>query len=246
MKSFKTALSILTTIPTHLSSAPNENTLIKSVYFFPLCGYIIALCSVISIMLISQIFEIDIMIQAIAIVSLLFIFTGGIHLDGLADSCDAMFCQTDRDNRLRILHDSRLGSFGTIGLILILLGKTIAIYVLLKNNNYLLIASAVVMARVQVIFIIYYGKYFHCEKGMGREIIGKIPFLTVFITTLYTLPCFIFSIHALIVAVIIAFIVFFIYKRCCIKLGGISGDILGAVIELSETMALILLTIYII
>ncbi len=96
---------------------------------------------------------------------------------------------------------------------IILLAKTIAIYVLLKNSNYLLIASAVVMARVQVIFIIYYGKYFPYDKGMGKEIIGKIPIITVFVTVLYSLPCIIFSIHAIIITVIISLIVFFIYKN---------------------------------
>ena len=53
--------------------------------------------------------------------------TGGLHLDGWADCCDALFVPASRERRLEILHDPRLGSFGGVGLILLLLVKVAAI-----------------------------------------------------------------------------------------------------------------------
>jgi len=118
MNAMKFALSILTTIPFGFNCKPDDRTWLNSVYYYPLCGYILASLSVGTFFSLAQLLLIPNLIQAIGIGVYLFLLTGGIHLDGLADSCDSLLCPAARDKRIEIMHDSRIGAFGTIGLFL--------------------------------------------------------------------------------------------------------------------------------
>ena len=60
--------------------------------------------------------------------------TGGLHLDGLMDSCDAIFSHRDRQTRLQILSDTHAGSFAVIGCVIILLAKTLLFSELLTHR----------------------------------------------------------------------------------------------------------------
>ncbi|HBM16532.1 MAG TPA: adenosylcobinamide-GDP ribazoletransferase [Lentisphaeria bacterium] len=243
MKSFRFALSLLTTIPSGFKDLPDEKTFLSSVNFFPLCGYILGFFCVLSFYALSHIFYINDIIEAIGITALLFLLTGGLHLDGFADSCDALMCSAPPSKRIEILHDSRLGAFATIGLILLLSAKICAIFILIRENEYWSIFSMIVIARFIMVFLIKIGQFYPFERGMGKEIIGKIPWLTVFVTFLYTAPCIFMNWDILITTIILILIVIYFNSRVKAKLGGISGDILGASVELSETLGLVLLTI---
>ncbi|MEI6054949.1 MAG: adenosylcobinamide-GDP ribazoletransferase [Lentisphaerota bacterium] len=243
MKSFRFALSLLTTIPSGFKEIPDEKTWFRSVYFFPLCGYILAVFCVVPFYALSEIFYIHDIIEAIGIATFLFLLTGGLHLDGFADSCDALMCSTSPERRIEILHDSRLGAFATIGLILLLSAKISALFILVREKEYLGIFCMIVIARFIMIVLIKIGRFYKFDKGMGREIIGRISWLTLFIAFLYTAPCIFMSLKIAIITAILIVVVFYLNYRVKAKLGGISGDILGASLELSETLGLILLTI---
>lgn len=243
MKGLRFALSILTTIPVGKLDGIDEKLWQASVSFYPLCGYLIAFVSVLPVMLISKIFFVPAIIQAIAIVISLTLYTGGIHLDGFADCCDALLCSASRGKRLQILHDSRVGTFGTVGLILLLVSKISAITVLVSYREYFAIFSMIVLARFFIVVLAKYGQYFQYEAGMGKEIIGRISYTTLLTALAFTMPCLVFRINILIISVLLFFAVLFLSKRSKDKLGGISGDILGAGCELCETLGLVLLTL---
>ena len=243
MKSLRFAFSLLTTIPSGYKELPNEKSFRLSVYFFPLCGYVLAIFTVLPFYYFSQLFYIHDLIEAIGMTALLFLLTGGLHLDGFADSCDALMCSASPERRIEILHDSRLGAFATIGLILLLSAKISALFVLIRANEYIGIFCMIVIARFMMVFLIKIGRFYPFERGMGKEIIGKIPWLTVFITLIYTAPCIFSSWNTFIITIILIPVVIYFNSRVKSKLGGISGDILGASVELTETIGLVLLTI---
>ena len=54
-------------------------------------------------------------VTALALFLAYLLITGGLHLDGLGDSCDALFSGRDREKMLEIMKDSRSGSFGVLG-----------------------------------------------------------------------------------------------------------------------------------
>lgn len=243
MRSFRFALSILTAIPSGFKDKPDDAIWLKSVYYFPLCGYILAVFCVVPFFALSEIFHIFDIVEAIGITTFLFLLTGGLHLDGFADSCDALLCSASPERRIEILHDSRLGAFATIGLILLISAKISAIFILVGKKEYLGIFCMIVIARFMMIVLIKIGRFYKFEKGMGREIIGRISWWTLLVTFLYSAPCIFMTLNIAIISAILLSIVFYLNYRVKSKLGGISGDILGASVELTETFGLILLTI---
>lgn len=243
MKSLRFALSILTTIPSGFKDSPDKKTWLNSVFFFPLCGYILAVFCIVPFFALSEIFYIFDIIEAIGITTLLFLLTGGLHLDGFADSCDALLCSASPERRIEILHDSRLGAFATIGLILLICAKISAIFILIGKKEYLGIFCMIVIARFMMVVLIKIGRFYKFEKGMGREIIGRISWWTVIVTFLYSAPCIFMNLKIAIISAILLVAIFYLNYRVKAKLGGISGDILGASVEISETLGLVLLTI---
>lgn len=174
MKNLRFAISILTTLPAgHIENIDNKVWL-KSVYFFPLCGYLIATLSLFPLIVVTKIFYIPDIIQALIIVVSLFLFTGGLHLDGLADTCDSFLCTTHRDRRVEIMLDSRIGAFGAIGLIFLIIAKIAAVFILVSGKDYFAVFAVVVLARFIMIILIKFGRHFPYNIGMGQEIIGKI------------------------------------------------------------------------
>jgi adenosylcobinamide-GDP ribazoletransferase len=191
----------------------------------------------------TEIFYIPDIIQAILIVVLLFLITGGLHMDGLADVCDSFLCAAHRDRRVEIMRDSSIGAFGAIGLIFLVIAKITAVSILVSGKDYFAIFAVIVLARFLMVVLIKFGHYFPYDTGMGRDIIGKISYTTLTVTLIYTAPCFIFRKDIFITIMILLVMVLFLNKRSNDKIGGISGDVLGASCELSETLGFLLLTI---
>ena len=129
---FILALSLLTQIPTPYLATISPNQSGQSVLYYPLVGLIIgALITVPSLLLIAT--------PPLLLASLVLVFwiliTGGLHLDGLADSADAWLGgMGDMDKTHQIMKDPLLGSAGTLALISLLLIKFSALVVLLMHQ----------------------------------------------------------------------------------------------------------------
>src|SRR5215831_4199467 len=89
--------------------------------YFPVVGVLLAcLLWLISLLLTPLIPQ---LVLAALLVAALVILTGGLHLDGLMDTCDGLFGGSTRERKLEIMHDSRVGSFGVLAAICVLLLK---------------------------------------------------------------------------------------------------------------------------
>ena len=164
--------------------------------------------------------------------------TGGLHLDGLMDTCDAVFSRRDRDTRLRILSDTHAGSFAVMGCVVILLGKTILFSELLRlnmNPSLIPIYSRLGMA-------VLLNNLPFAKSGGLAVILGSARnrkhniFFAVMMILLFT--------ASKILSVIFVMSLIF-WKHMCIKIfGGISGDLLGFFVETSEFFMMLCLVIY--
>lgn len=166
--------------------------------------------------------------------------TGGLHLDGWADCCDALLVPAPRERRLDILRDPRLGSFGVAGLILLLLVKFAAIPMNLPPASVfrLLIVApvlgrgAMVMAALRFPLARDEGMAFHLCQGAGRR--------EVFLATLTTVFVCVFAGAAGVAAFFASVLVTFTFARwAAARLGGLTGDVCGAMVELVETTTLV-------
>ena len=163
--------------------------------------------------------------------------TGGLHLDGLMDTCDAVFSHRDRETRLKILSDTHAGSFAVMGCVIVVLSKTLMFSELLTLN-----VSAFALAAVPA----------YSRLGMGF-MLNSLPFAkndglaatlgaarkeqdTIFfvVMIIWLLPLG-SATPALSFCLCLLF-----WRRMCLKLfGGITGDLLGAFVEVSEAVMLL-------
>ena len=125
MHRFWLALGFLTTLPARpVAYAPDG--LGKAAAWFPVVGLLIGalLAAVHGLAL----WLLGPALAAVLVVLASAVLTGALHLDGLADCCDGLLAPVSRERRLEILRDPRVGSFGVVGLVLALLTKAAAVY----------------------------------------------------------------------------------------------------------------------
>lgn len=243
MRRFITALQFLTVIPFYKDLKINEEDLGKSTLYFPLVGLFIGGCLVCSNLLLSFILPPSV-VDGMLIVILVLI-TGSIHLDALADTVDGIASGRERTEKLRIMKDGKVGAMGVVGIFLILMLKYLALIALpeyLKNHALLLMP---VMGRWSQVNVAYFSDYAGLKKGLGFPITSHVTtfiFIFTFIISLIIASCLL-HIRGFIIAGIIMFFCF-IYSRFFKRiLGGVTGDVLGAVNEITEAAVLIMILI---
>src|SRR5947209_12330451 len=123
---FVAAVRFLTVLPVPGSTRvfdKDEDTprLVIGCEYFPLVGLLLALLLWLLVLVLAPLVP-QLVLAALLVVALV-ILTGGLHLDGLMDSCDGLFGGSTRERKLEIMRDSRVGSFGVLGGACVLLLK---------------------------------------------------------------------------------------------------------------------------
>ena len=219
---------------------------------FPIAGFLIGLWG-------AAFFAIAIFLNLgnlaaaiISIIAIIFI-TGALHEDGLSDTFDGFFAPKNRDQRLDIMKDSRIGVFGALSLILSI-GLKIALLNNLINNYgiaYAIIAliGAETLSRSAMIWLWYYLPFarkngvavaagYPSFKAMSKGLfIGTILVFLLVIPS-FGLPSFLAS------SVLTALAAFLFMRLCRAKIGGITGDCLGALQQISCLFFLIGISIF--
>jgi adenosylcobinamide-GDP ribazoletransferase len=174
---------------------------------------------------------------------LLVLLTGAFHLDGLADTLDGMAYGKSAQDRLAIMKDHRVGTFGVVGLILILGIKFLALNSLPEDVAGRSLAAALILGRWSMVQLIYRSPYARPEGGLGKvfkENLGKREMIVATATSLLFSILLLRSWGALLWLIIGVFtlgIQVFFRK----KIGGVTGDVLGAADEVNEALALLIL-----
>ena len=174
---------------------------------------------------------------------ILVILTGALHLDGLADTLDGLAAGKAPEERLRIMKDHRVGTFGAVGLILVLGLKFLALHSLLTQDVGKALLVALTLSRWSMVQLTYRAPYARREGGLGLPFKENLKKREMVIATVISLAVSLFflrfwgAILWLGVGVVTLLIQSFFEK----KIGGITGDILGAANETNEVFALILI-----
>lgn len=167
------------------------------------------------------------------------LLTGGLHLDGLADCLDGLGGR-DPEHRLAIMRDSRIGAFGALGLILLLLLEIAALTELPSGvqARALLVVPAVARATPPLLARLFPPAR---REGLGAAFGAGVGALAAPIALSVALVVAIVALRALgIVVVIVAVASALIVTRFFVaRVSGITGDVLGAAIELAELAGLL-------
>lgn len=246
MKRFISILQFMTRIPINIDTGFDEE-FHKTITYFPLVGLVLGVLIYI-IGLVSGIFF-DSFITSIIVTLALVILTGGLHIDGIGDTFDAIYSYRDKERMLEIMKDSRLGTNSLLAIMFLILLKIGFIYSIINNNLLWTVIFMPVVARLGVI-VMMYKTVTPRENGMGNLFIGKASTSMFTIAILYTIILMIgiskliflastFEAMMLISTIIILFIFNNLFKKhIYIKIDGVTGDILGCTIELGELIYL--------
>ena len=214
----------------------------RGVVCFPLVGLVIGLLTALVWLILLP--HVGVLVAAIAVVITHIMLTGGLHLDGLADSFDGLFSVRSRERILEIMRDSRIGTNGALVLIVDILLRTALIYQISADGLPVLAFLIVtpVVGRGMMAVMMYRQAYAR-ESGMGNLFIGKISERGFYITLLLmaVLTLIIGGISTLPALLITLICVLGLRRFIARRIGGQTGDTLGAACELSELIFLVFL-----
>jgi adenosylcobinamide-GDP ribazoletransferase len=168
--------------------------------------------------------------------------SGAVHLDGLADTADALGARSDRVRALEILRDSRIGAFGAIALFFALALKVLALASLSGDPRLVTLILAPTIARWSLVAVSYKIDYLRTE-GAGSSMLGRGSDRNLAIASTIAI-LFLITVHwrrvifAYVVAVIATLAMRSFYRRW---LGGVTGDLIGACGEIVETLVMIVI-----
>ena len=242
MTPFFIALQFLTIFPVQLKEMPSKQQNGQSLLFYPLIGLMIG----------AILFAIATLLHALPVIllsSLILVvwiwLTGGLHLDGLADTADAWVGGFgDKERTLKIMKDPSCGPIGVLSLIILCLIKWSALYVLLEKQLYSALFLFPILGRLAPLFLFLTTQYVR-EKGLGSSIAEFIPktgAVIIFALCLVVSAYFAW-IGVLTVMIFIGTLIYLRYKFIQ-RIGGITGDTVGASIEICETVSLLSLVIF--
>jgi adenosylcobinamide-GDP ribazoletransferase len=245
VKDFLRAFSFLTILPVGQISLSEEKELARSMAFFPLVGLVIGLILALGYYLLSFLFPRPLALWLT--IGLLAFLTRGLHLDGFADTVDGLASSGTREKILEVMRDSRIGAFGVISLILLIGAKYLTLdQISTESIPYSLILMAV-MGKNSMVLICYRSPYARSSEGLAKPFTENLGTreMAISLVSAFGIALLLMGLKGILVFLGICLFSlgyrFFFIK----KLGGVTGDILGAANELSELLCLILLIILI-
>jgi adenosylcobinamide-GDP ribazoletransferase len=240
MRAFLVALQFLTRLPVRLRAAPREGEMGRSLLFYPLVGLLIGALLAMLAMAMSAVGISDLLGAALVLAAWV-LLTGGLHLDGLADSADAWIGgRGDRERTLAIMKDPYCGPMGMAALVVILLVKFGALAALLSYGKGWVVAFVPVLGRAALPLLFLTTPYVR-PGGLGAALTAqprrKTAAATVMASGSVSVACLGWP---GVVAVVAVLSVFIPLRRMMVGiLGGTTGDTAGALVELVEAATII-------
>lgn len=239
LRLFFIALQFYTRLPIPRWVGFESAWLAQASRYFPAVGLVVggiaALVYALAVMLFSQ--AVAVLLSMAASIYL----TGAFHEDGLADACDGLGAGGTRERVLEIMKDSRIGSYGAVGLILMLALKAAALTAMPAYAVVVALIVAHPLSRLGALLLAWRleyvaaaGKSLALARHLGREDF-VIAITTVGILVLAMLIAGWLSISALLTGILSVLGVLLLMGRMLVRrIGGYTGDCLGAVQQVSE------------
>jgi adenosylcobinamide-GDP ribazoletransferase len=174
------------------------------------------------------------------LITALVILTGAHHVDGFIDTCDSVFTGKSKKERLAIMSDTRVGAFGIVGAILLLLLKYVSLLsVSLLLPALLLMPTLSRWTMVSMMFTFPYAR----RSGMGLPFKLGATWQRLAVATVIALVVAVVLLRwwGLVLMAVLWLIAFGIAGFFRSRLGGLTGDNYGAINEISEVLVLLLI-----
>ncbi len=239
MKSFLIALKFLTILPVGRNLEIQDKELAKSASYFPLVGALIGLLLV-GIDFIFRPFFLGSIVNLFVLITLILI-TGALHLDGFMDSVDGLFSGKDKNRILEIMRDSKVGSFAVLAVICLLLLKLSFLNEIQPNIRYSTLILMPALSRWGVVCLAKIYPYARKTAGTGEPFARLVGAKELIRATLFMaiLTGLLFQLKGIIVWLAVFAVLILLSKWINKKIGGMTGDTYGAIIETLEVVILV-------
>lgn len=234
------AVQFMTTIPIKLPCLPSREQNALSMLFYPAIGLMIGGV----LWLVASYVQLPIMLLSCVVMAVWVWLTGGLHLDGLADTADAWVGGFgDRQRTLTIMKDPNTGAMGVIAIVLCLALKWAAVYCLLELDAVLALLFVPMLGRISALALFATTPYVR-QHGLGSAL-QDVPKPMLWLVMMgYGVLClavisFVLSWQtALVVLSVWACVLAYLRALFVRRIGGITGDTVGASIEMVEVAML--------
>jgi len=240
---FLTSFRFLTIVPLAWRAGDDHTRFERCLGFFPVVGLLIGILCFLLVSFCALLFP-QMVVAAIGIIFLAGI-SGCLHLDGLADSADGLLSSRPKELMLQIMKDSRSGVMGVIAVCFILLLKFAALISLDTQEMPLALLLMPFIGRAAILFTMARLPYARAEGGLGLLFYSNSTRKTAFVSILFAIifTAIFFSAQFLPLLIFVSLWVLLFNYWCSCKLGGATGDTLGAVCEIAETATALAFTI---
>lgn len=238
MLPFWIALQFLSSLPIRLPGMPEPRDLGRSLLFYPLVGLLFgATLWVFNWLLLGT----PALLHAALLLSVWVLLSGGLHLDGLADSADAWLGGFgDRERTLTIMKDPRSGPIAVVTLVLVLLLKFTALLALIEQSHSLALIIVPLIGRSALLGLFLTTSYVRAG-GLGQALADHLPRSAgKQVLAVSALACVLIAGLSGVLAVLLAALGFAWLRQVMLRrLGGTTGDTAGAMLELLEVAVLV-------
>jgi cobalamin 5'-phosphate synthase/cobalamin synthase len=240
MRALLVATAFLTRVPVRVHA--DGRHVGHAARWFPLVGTALGGLGALLARGFAEVPNLPVPLQALLLVGLGAWITGGIHLDGLADTADGFGGGHDRDDVLRIMRDPRIGSFGALALVLIVGIKVAALAALLDRRAATrALIAAPTLSRWTIVALGAWLPYARLEGGLGQAVTGPPDRGRLLWATASTaaVVAIVAGWHALVLGAVAAAMAALVGRAARRRIGGVTGDVFGAAVELTETAVLL-------
>jgi adenosylcobinamide-GDP ribazoletransferase len=243
VNALRLAFGTLTTFPVKVP-AVDRRTAGRAMLLAPVVGVALAVVVLAEIVLLDDL--VPPLLTAVLLVGTLALLTRGMHLDGLADTADGLGSGRSAERALEVMRKGDVGPFGVVTLVLVLLAQVVCVAFLLTTwhgpGN---IAAALVVSRLALPLACMAGVPAARAEGLGAMVAGSVSRAAAAFVVLGAL------VAAVVAALLSGGTVWAAFAgllgglavgvQAVRRFGGVTGDVLGAVVEATFTVALVAL-----
>lgn len=235
MRSLRVAFGLLTTLPFRLPEDWSTGDSGRASIWYPFVGLVIGVLTWLVWKSATLVFAP--LVAGVITLIVWVALTGGLHLDGLADCCDGLFASVSAERRLEIMKDPHMGTFGAVGLILVLFLKAATLASLTSDSSLsILLAASLARWCILPMGLLPLAR----PSGMGADFASGFRRSFIFWGAIIPLVIAIIlgtrGILSIVTGLVATAFVLWLAKS---RIGGVTGDVFGMVVEVVETVVLL-------
>lgn len=239
IKRFILMMQFLTVIPLPVRLDAKDEDFGKGLVFAPVAGLVIG--GILAGCYWALRFVFPVYLAAISVVVIYIILTGGLHMDGLGDTFDGLFSNRSKQRILEIMRDSRVGTNAVLAIASVMLIDVALISAINSSGIIKVLILTPVAGRIGSLVGAGTSTYARNGEGLGKSFIDYCGIKEVIVGLMiyFVLFYLVGGTTGLLISIIPVITAYLITHLLCMKIGGATGDILGAVCELNQVVFLI-------